>query len=537
MSKRIMENHLKKYDDINNVFGVSLKNMGFVPNKGGREWYALKNGKLFFSLLFVSDSVETDIYFRIQPLCTHIIYPVERYYGAKSDLRNSGINALGYYLYTHCSDNRMNTDSLMALGGNSENKVAKLKVLFDNVVVKLFEKINDYSDAIDMIFPGTVYDSAAFAYLSGDSESFYNNELVKSSFRSSTINLPQRIPFYQAKQEFSNVMSEALEKSDMSIIGKHLAGVEAANIESLKKSLPALFKSIGDIRPILSDEYINTCAVTEVRRSATVNIAASFDNIELIYEPMPNVPTNPDVSPEESKKALVDVIRKYFSEELLALGFTSRKDGLEWHKLIDNCLYQRIYFSLHPYIRSINIFYETITLGDEVVINNEYEGSMAKNEPSKELARLFGMPYLNEIYSNPFNNGQQVLNWQIRRLKMMLRYVVYPYMEATKTLEGLCRTEANNISASCFLSDYGLIESEVKERYKESAYDWNVQYDYSLDKKPYKITRRSKAWENERTRVLHVGFYHDDLEYMRDYFLKCREINLRYLREEIPELF
>lgn len=517
--------------------GNDLKNMGFVPYKAGKEWYAVKNGKLFFSLLFVSDSVETDIYFRIQPLCTHIIYPVERYYGAKSDLRNSGINALGYYLYMHCSDNRMDTDSIMAFDCGLENKILKLKVLFDNVVVKFFEKTNDYCDAVDMIFPGTVYDSAAFAYLSGDCDSFYNNEFVKASLYSSTINLPEEIPIYQANQEFSNVIGEAVEKSDLSIIGKYLAGVEADNIASLKKALPALFKSIGDIRPILTDEYINTRAVTEVRRLETVNIAASFDNIELIYEPMPNVPTNPDVSPEESKKALIDVIQECFSEELLSLGFISRKNGLEWHKVIDNCLYQRIYFSLHPYLRSIDIFYETITLGDEVVINNEYEGYMAKNEPSKELARLFGMPYLNEIYSNPFNNGQQVFNWQIRRLKMMLRYVVYPYMEATKTLEGLCRTEANNISASCFLSDYGLIESEVKERYKESAYDWNVQYDYSLDKKPYKITKRGSAWEKERTRVLLVGFYHDDMEYIRDYFLKCVEFNLRYLRSEIPELF
>ena len=515
--------------DITQFFGEELRNMGFVSHKGGKEWYALKNGNILFSLIFVCDSVECNIYLRIQPLCTHIVYPVERYKGAEYDQRNHSINAESYYLWLNTQKGDAESHELLSLQG-----IERLKVLFDEVVVKFFASINDYSDVPNMQFIGTQYDYAAFAYLSGRTDEFYKNAIVESSYTCRSTVLPEVLPLYASMHEFFDAIYTAVKSENMYILGEHLLRCEQENANKLKAAIPALFKEENSYTP-LTECFIRTHAVSEVRKRKSVNPAADED--DFAYEPVPDIPANLDITPEESLLSLKRVIAKHFAKELSELGFISRNDGMEWHKIINNCLYQRIYFSLHPMLFSVSIFYETHTLGDEIIIDANYEEFMASKDAGGDYFKLFNMTYKNEVYSNPFDSGEFVYEWQVRRLKRLLRHVVIPYMEQTKTLEGLCEAEPDCLSAICYLEKYELIPSEDAERYKFFAIMWNEDEGFSLDKKPYKISNKGHRWLRERERVLHVGFYHNDMNYLRNYYLKCREYNIEFLRKELPELF
>lgn len=529
MELNISEIDIPNGKNITQYFGEELRNMGFISHKGGKEWYALKNGRIFFSVMFVCDSVECNIFLRIQPLCTHIVYPIERYKGAEYDQRNHSINAESYYLWLNSQKGDAESQKLLSLRG-----IELLRLLFDEVVVKFLASINDYSDVSNMLFIGTQYDYAAFAYLSGRTDEFYKTAIVKSSYTCRSTVLPEVLPLYASMHEFSDAIYTAVKSEDMYILGEHLLQCEQENVNKLKTAIPALFRLENSYAP-LTEDFIKAHAVSEVWKRESVNPLADED--DLVYEPVPDIPANLDVTPEESLLSLKRVIAKHFAKELSELGFISRNDGMEWHKIINNCLYQRIYFSLHPMLFSVSIFYETHTLGDEIIIDADYEEWMAVNSAAGEYFKLFNMTYKNEVYSNPFDSGEVVYEWQVRRLKRLLRYVVIPYMEQTKTLEGLCDADPRRFSAICYLEKYDRIPSDAAEWNKDSAIMWNKDYGFSLDKKPYKLSKKGYRWLRERERVLMVSFYHNDMNYLRDYYLKCREYNLDYLRKELPELF
>lgn len=532
-------NHIKKFfpsvNELKAHFGVDLRKLGFVSYNRGKEWYALKNGKIFFSLLFVCNSVECNIYLRIQPLSTHMVYPFERYNGAKYEQRNNSISALGYYLWS----NLKNGNDISSFPRSTQDTVKKnievLRILFDEVVVYLFNSINDFSDVINIQFINQ-YDHSVFAYLTGDADAFYNNSFSQFPYSRITKESSHLLPIDASMREYGKSVSLGVINGDMTVVGKHLQLCEVSNVVKLKELLPSLFKT-GNCYIPLSDDFIVTHAVTEVRKPISYQQSYDKDDVRLEYEPVPDVSANLNVSFEESLKSLKSAIAKHFYHELSALGFISRNDGMEWHKIVDNCLYQRIYFSLHPTLFSVSVFYETRMLSDEIVINADYEESMASNSASHKLFELLGMPYIHQVYSNPFDSGDVVYAWQIRRLKRLLRYVVFPYMEQTKTIIGLCDAVPNCLSAICYLKKYELVDEEMAERYRENAIIQEEYYGVSLEKRPYRISNKGHCWSTERTRVLYTSFYHNDMDYLRNYFLKCQEYNLAFLREKIPALF
>lgn len=512
-------------NDIELYFGERLTKMGFVPHMHGNEWYALKNGTIFFSVLFECEPDKYNIYMRIQPLCTHIIFPIERYKNAKYDQQFCSINALGYCLLNNITDDIF------------DSVPEKLNVLFNSVVVHFYEKVNDFKDALDILLTGDVCDKVAFAYLSGDTDAFYNNEFVKNAYPKTAMPSMDIIPFLNAKREFSEAICVAIEENDIALFGQYLKKCEEANVVQLKRRLPALFKC-KETFTLLTDDYIVSKAVSEVRVPFVSDIQMAFDDIELVYEAMPYESANMSINLEECIKSTKKVIREYFFEELSSRGFLPLDDGMEWHKLINDCLYQRIYFSVHPNLQSVHINYESKTLGEEIILYSKAVGFKACEWPEKAFFELLGMSFKQECFSNPFDSGQRVFSWQVRRLKMLLRYVVYPYMEATKTLEGMCKNSKYDISAACLLKKYDDIDDKVMQQHRWSAESWLRHHNNTLPiKASFNLSKVGHHWTRTREKVFAIGFLYNDMDYIRDYYLKCIEFNLRYLRTEIPELF
>ncbi|MBO5869347.1 MAG: hypothetical protein J6Q89_01230, partial [Clostridia bacterium] len=216
---------------------------------------------------------------------------------------------------------------------------------------------------------------------------------------------------------------------------------------------------------------------------------------------------------EFDEQLAYDVARNMIAEEFSAIlldnGFVSTDDGFKWHKLKDNMVYY-INFAWNKGA-SISILYNCCTVFDDVKGMHDERAIYAL--ALFDLLKMVGAAIPHEYYPNAFLNGNDVLEWQKNRLSLQLTQIVLP------AFNGEIVTDSFDLKKK--LPPY-------LKRICEKTFDKQTTAELTAKYGRIRVTNGvSRQFEDER--VLKTN----NNDYINLYFSKCKDLNLRYLKDNI----
>lgn len=490
-------------------FGARLRSLGFVSRKNGTEWYAILKEKLFCSI-YLDEKFFHNVLYRVQPLCSRIINPLKPYKHGVGDKTNYCESAVWIWRKTHSSEYEKMLNDLMPSSNDEfiQGKVEFFLELFNNVVFPYLESLNDYSD---IVCEKDRYLDAACAYLTADSDRYYNNKAVFMALTQ----LYRDNSRPEEENEFEQSVRQAAEQKNMSILGKCLQFRERENIALLKEKLPKLFKTSSAVKAVITDDFINNRALKEARTTYDYSFSIPKDiAIEGIeYRPFPMSPQKFEGDANLPEKVAEELIRTRFADIVKTRGFAQLGDDVfRWYKHSEYIYY---YIEFRLAAGSLFVDFNALSLYDDI-FGDEIRQKTTRNCAQSQLNKLVGAPIPHEFYPNALVGTEEAILWQISRIDCQLHYVIFPFFESIKTLRDVAEYSREYSGEYGGTTLYLANEHRVKQ-----------PIDILKMKRKYGELRLNKqqSWRIRRLKILEKN----DVDYLMYFLEECKRHNLKVL--------